>query len=183
MNVKRQSGSVLAISLVILTAITLISITSLQRSGIQTRIVTNVQHDELLFNQDQAYQALWISELRKNETGDDFLAAALKKFTQDEVGIKTYSAVALTQSSLTSLPGMINQNIISAANILYVPHEPAGDNDIIALAEGEEAGQRINFLFTLNTQTRIQGATRSKSQASGLTFPGLNASLHTAYAP
>ena len=47
---KKRSGSVLAISLVILTAITLISISSLQRSGLQTKIVANIQHQEQLFN-------------------------------------------------------------------------------------------------------------------------------------
>lgn len=47
---SKQKASALAISLVLLTAITLISITSLQRSGLQTRIVANNQHSEAGFN-------------------------------------------------------------------------------------------------------------------------------------
>jgi len=47
---SRQSGSVLAISLVLLTAITLIALMGLQRSGLQSRIVANIQHKERIFN-------------------------------------------------------------------------------------------------------------------------------------
>lgn len=45
-----QSGSVLAISLVLLTAITLIALMGLQRSGLQTKIVANSQHRETVYN-------------------------------------------------------------------------------------------------------------------------------------
>lgn len=47
---SKQKASALAISLILLTAITLISISSLQRSGLQTRIVANNQHAEAGFN-------------------------------------------------------------------------------------------------------------------------------------
>ena len=43
---QSTKGSTLAISLVILTAITLISISSLQRSGLQSRMVGSIQHKE-----------------------------------------------------------------------------------------------------------------------------------------
>jgi hypothetical protein len=45
-----SKGSALAISLTILTAITLISVTALQRSGIQGRMVGNIQHKEQGFH-------------------------------------------------------------------------------------------------------------------------------------
>ena len=45
-----QSGSALAIGLVILTAITLVSVTAMQRSGIQGRMVGNIQHQEQAFH-------------------------------------------------------------------------------------------------------------------------------------
>ena len=47
---SRQSGSVLAISLVLLTAITLIALMGLQRSGLQTKIVANIQHKERTYH-------------------------------------------------------------------------------------------------------------------------------------
>lgn len=52
---RSNRGSVLAISLVILTAITLISISSLQRSGLQTRMLGNVLHKENNFHNDNNY--------------------------------------------------------------------------------------------------------------------------------
>lgn len=45
-----NKGSTLAIGLVILTAITLVSVSSLQRSGIQGRMVGNIQHQEKGFH-------------------------------------------------------------------------------------------------------------------------------------
>jgi hypothetical protein len=45
-----NKGSALAIGLVILTAITLVSITAIQRSGIQGRMVGNVQHKQQAFH-------------------------------------------------------------------------------------------------------------------------------------
>lgn len=45
-----NKGSALAIGLVILTAITLVSITAMQRSGIQGRMVGNIQHQEQAFH-------------------------------------------------------------------------------------------------------------------------------------
>lgn len=45
-----NTGSALAIGLVILTAITLVSITAMQRSGIQGRMVGNIQHKEQAFH-------------------------------------------------------------------------------------------------------------------------------------
>ena len=45
-----NKGSVLALSLVILTAITLVSITAMQRSGLQGKMVGNIQHKEQAFH-------------------------------------------------------------------------------------------------------------------------------------
>lgn len=45
-----NKGSALAIGLVILTAITLVSVTAMQRSGIQGRMVGNVQHKQQAFH-------------------------------------------------------------------------------------------------------------------------------------
>lgn len=47
---NKESGSVLAISLILLTAITSIAMLGLHRSGLQTKIVSNLQHRETVFN-------------------------------------------------------------------------------------------------------------------------------------
>jgi len=48
---RKQSGAVLAISLVMLTAITFLALMNMQRSGLQTRIVANIQQKEMVFNE------------------------------------------------------------------------------------------------------------------------------------
>lgn len=58
---SQATGSVLAISLVLLTAITLIAIMGMQRAGLQTKIAANIQHREVAFNTalgdiDKVYQ-------------------------------------------------------------------------------------------------------------------------------
>ena len=58
---SNSTGSVLAISLVLLTAITLIAIMGMQRAGLQTKIVANIQHKETAFHTaltdiDKVYQ-------------------------------------------------------------------------------------------------------------------------------
>ena len=65
----KQKGSALAVSLVLLTAITLISISSMQRSGLQTRIVANLQHHEILFQTTLNEQEYWWGELQKRIQG------------------------------------------------------------------------------------------------------------------
>ena len=52
--IKKQQGSALAIGLVLLAAITMISVTALQRSGIQGRMIANQQHNELGFQLAQS---------------------------------------------------------------------------------------------------------------------------------
>jgi Tfp pilus assembly protein PilX len=46
---SHSAGSVLAISLVLLTAITLIAMMGMQRAGLQTKIAANIQHKENTF--------------------------------------------------------------------------------------------------------------------------------------
>ena len=48
---RKQSGAVLAISLVMLTAITFLALMNMQRSGLQTKIVANIKQKELVFNE------------------------------------------------------------------------------------------------------------------------------------
>ena len=67
---KKASGSVLAISLILLTAITSIAMLGLHRSGLQTKIVSNLQHREAVFNAalndiDGAYDQIQESNMQQ----------------------------------------------------------------------------------------------------------------------
>lgn len=61
---KKQSGAVLAISLVMLTAITFLAIMGMERSGLQTRIVANIKIKEIVFNEGMAENDAAIFEYR-----------------------------------------------------------------------------------------------------------------------
>lgn len=163
-----QSGSALAISLVILTAITLISISSLERSGLQTKIVANIQHHEQLFNACNSEQEHWFSELQKSISGDNLLAQPLRKYVLSLEGEKIYSPVELVSK-------MSRPHINTQSEILYIPPEPGR----IALAVGEEVGQRINYRFNIDCQASVPTITKVNNQQTGINFPGLNADQHT----
>lgn len=158
-----QSGSALAISLVILTAITLISITSLQRSGLQTKIVANIQHKEQLFRIANSDQEHWFNELRNSIAGDNLLALPLASFTQDAAGEITYNPVDLGQRQNY-------ERINSNTNIIHIPTEEDG----IALASGQDVHDRINFRFNLNSTASPVIGDKQSNQQTGISFPGLN---------
>jgi hypothetical protein len=174
---KKQSGSVLAISLVLLTAITLISITSMQRSGLQTKIVANIQHHEQLFTTAQSDQEFWYSELKTSDIGDDLLAEALREYIQDAAGIKTYSPVILDPLNIQNYSNAPSRFITVQSSILFTPPQA----NQIALAQGEEANQRIKFRFDVDSQSTIPRTGRSANQQTGIVFPGLNLAQHSAF--
>jgi Tfp pilus assembly protein PilX len=163
MSFQRQSGSALAISLVILTAITLISITSLQRSGIQTKIVANIQHQQQLFNAANSDQEHWFVQLRNSISGDNLLAQPLSAREIDADGTVTYAPVDL---------GIRHQyeRINSNTSITYIPTQVGG----IALASGQEVNDRINFRFNMDTIASARIGNKQNNQQTGVSFPGLN---------
>lgn len=67
-NIKTQSGAVLAVSLIMLTAITFLAFMGMQRSGLQTRIVANIQQKEIVFNDAKAEFETAFGEYRDYST-------------------------------------------------------------------------------------------------------------------
>ncbi|MFT4907400.1 MAG: hypothetical protein ACI978_001482 [Oleispira sp.] len=65
---RQQTGSVLAISLVLLTVITLVAVMSMQRAGLQTKIVGHVQHKEAAFQKAQSELEKAYRDIQKGDT-------------------------------------------------------------------------------------------------------------------
>jgi hypothetical protein len=87
----KEKGSVLVISLVLLTAITLISITSLQRTNLQTRIIANVQHSESGFNiANSELDEIYLTYISDSASTQD-LSDALDNFTLDANDDKVFN--------------------------------------------------------------------------------------------
>tara|TARA_B110000196_G_scaffold318032_1_gene332486 strand:- start:2010 stop:2540 length:531 start_codon:yes stop_codon:yes gene_type:complete len=109
----KEKGSVLVISLVLLTAITLISITSLQRTNLQTRIIANVQHSENGFNiANSELDEIYLTYLSNSASTKD-LTNALDNFTLDANDKKVFnpqtsSLVSSYKTKIANKPNSID---------------------------------------------------------------------------
>lgn len=166
---NRNKGSVLAISLVILTAITLISVFALERSGLQAKIVRNIQHSEMLFNSSLNEQEYWTKQLRIPLSGDDLLSEPLSSFVLNKDNSATYLPVLLDVM-------VEDLNAITLVNnLIYIPNE-VGD---FALAEGDEVNERINYRLQLSSTASINIRNTPSIQTTGISFSGLNISKNS----
>lgn len=174
-TISKQSGSVLAISLVLLTAITILAVMNMQRAGLQTRINANISHREELFNTDSNEQESWVFQIKTASTGDPILSAPMRAFNLNGDGSRTYRPEPL--AVINALPN--NVQVIN--QLLLIPPTPG----INALAQGEEGGDRVKFNYQLQSQagipTRVGGRTMTETQITGLSFPGLNTSKNSLF--
>jgi len=114
-----QSGSVLSISLVLLTAITLIALTGMQRSGLQTKIVANLQHKETTFIAAQniledAYDSFQTSDTQVLSDAMD-----AQKNSQYQTDIGTNPEDIDSPSVPINLGTPLNPNITATSNLTY----------------------------------------------------------------
>lgn len=180
-TINNQSGSVLAISLVLLTAITLLAAMNMQRSSLQTRITANILHKEQNFNNALNYQKAWFTTLSTIGTGDPILSAPLRSFNGVNAdGSRNYTPVLL--DPLMAPPIVLPNNEV-IENQLIVVGVTEGVN---ALAQGQESGNRVTYKYQLWSQarmnTRTQGRSATEFQVTGVSFPGLNTSKNSLYA-
>ena len=168
MKYKNQTGSVLAISLVLLTAITLIAMMGLQRSGLQTKIVANIQHDEMAFQAASNEQEFWYDLYNTRGDSSKLLFDIMAKVDIDNEGARTQAAFDLEPS----LPRGALIQLQVASNSLYVPPE-IGSNDI-NLAAGHDIGNYTNHYFQLDSAATFQNRPSIASpQRTGFHFPAL----------
>lgn len=168
---SRNKGSTLAISLVLLTVITLIAVTSMQRSGLQTRMVANIQHVEMLFNTAMNDQEYWFTQLQLEESGDSLLSEPLSSFELDENNQRSYLPVELE-------PVIEEPKIIQLASSLL--HIPPTEGQL-SLSEGNEVNSRIDYDFQLSSKAQFKTRSMLANQQTGLSFSGLNNQQNSMY--
>lgn len=114
---KHQSGSVLAISLVLLTAITIMALMGLQRSGLQNKIVANIQHKELAFRKASFTAEDEVFAL--NDLSDENLRKELEKATSAFYASKENSSASesYTYSRQDNLSNYSNKTINSRISL------------------------------------------------------------------
>jgi hypothetical protein len=175
-SVQKQSGAVLAISLVLLSAITLLAAMNMQRAGLQTRITSNIFHKEETFNTVLSDQDTWFFDLSNTDLSDPILSAPIRQFNLDN-GTKNYTPVALTQLNQSG-----SSFAVQVDNQLIMTEAIRGQN---SLAEGDEAGNRVLFRYRLWSRGDIAGrpvdSSTSQYQVSGISFPALDSRKNSLY--
>ncbi len=173
---QKQSGAVLAISLVLLSAITLLAAMNMQRAGLQTRIASNITHKEATFNTVLSEQDRWFFDLSTMDLSNPILSAPIRQFNLN-AGTKVY-----TPSKLNQLSQAGTAYAIDIDNQLIMTDVITGKN---SLASGEEVNNRVLFRYRLwsrgDISGRPAGSSTSEYQVSGISFPALNSSKNTLY--
>lgn len=166
-----QSGSVLAIGLALLTVITLIAMMSLQRSGLQTKIVANILHKERIFNTSMNEQEHWNSQYTNNP--NRYILEIVNNIAADGTPIP----LDLGAETLPESPQSSTHDRLEVQSLATYILPSATD---ITLAEGEEAGSRRVYNFKLDSDSSFKNRPNINSkQSSGFSFPGLNISQNS----
>jgi Tfp pilus assembly protein PilX len=166
----QQTGSALAISLVLLTAITLISITSLQRSGLQTKIVANSQHSEAAFHAANNE----LEEMFEAYANDPNAAAALSETIDDydiEDGEKKY-----IESNITGVNSSYQENAQTNPRHVQIASRTIIHTGQPIFSSGNSQGGFTTYRFEATTVANTPNGRTSSSQSSGIEFigPALN---------
>lgn len=168
---NNQKGSVLAICLVILTAITVISAMSMQRSVLQTRIVGNIQHKEAVFKAAMNEQEFWFRTYREAGRNNSTLTAPSNSFIPDANGNRNYTAVPLPSSGNEPNEIQVNNTVTFIAS---TPNKSV-------LVEGEEPNNEVSNKLEVRSLITIRNRTYISDQRTGMTYPSLNTSKNSLY--
>lgn len=184
---KTQLGSTLAISLVILTAVTIISVTAMQRSGLQGRMVGNIQFKERAFQITNSDQESIFQFYSSQSSATKALSAPLNSFNSSDAGkfdesgdaVKDENNVAIIESVRNFTPVSTGHKSAYSdynaktskdlkmditSNILHT-----GESN--SLVEGFSIGTFVEFGFITTTVTSnpVSGKELS-SQSSGIKY-------------
>lgn len=167
-----QNGSVLAISLVLLTAITLLSMMGLQRSGLQTKIVANIQHKEAAFNADLSEQKAQLNAYTKAPSPTDPSPDTLKLLFDIINNFSISSAFEKTQET-TVLTAILNPTHLQLSSTIRY-RLPEENSNEINLPIGYEGDTYTNHFFQLDsTASSNNSSSIASSQRTGFHFPAL----------
>jgi len=150
-NIKSNKGSALAIGLTILTAITLISVTALQRSGIQGRMVGSIQHKEQGFHAANSELEEIYQFYATQSSATKALSSPLNSF-DIVAGEPVYQAVP---AGHTSTYGHYDPQ--SSAHPAYTPLQVNSDVQHTglrsSLVEGFSVGSFVEYGFVVSAQS------------------------------
>ncbi|MFT4907391.1 MAG: hypothetical protein ACI978_001473 [Oleispira sp.] len=144
---RRNKGSALAIGLTILTAITLISVSALQRSGIQGRMVGNIQHQEQGFHAANGELEEIYQFYATQASATEALSAPLNSFGITN-GEQIFSPVGPGHPSSYSSYHSGSQGAARLTVVSDIQHTGVKSS----LVEGFSIGTFVEYGFTVSAQ-------------------------------
>lgn len=150
-----NKGSTLAISLTILTAITLVSVSSLQRSGLQGRMVGSIQHKETGFHAANGELKEIYNFYATQASATQALSSPLNSFTivNNEPAFKPVSPGHTSSYNTQHSKGYEeNGNSKAASPRLTVASEIEHTGVKNTLVEGFSVGTFVEYGFTASAQ-------------------------------
>ena len=162
--IKQNKGSALAISLVILTSVTLGAVYAMQRSGTQLKLVANMQHLQTIDSYAVSNNEGALEYLRGNV---DPLANALRAKQRDEFGNPILDANGNEMmNSVEIFP--------NAQDRLVVPNTLALDDSLVfvrnVLGDGSSIGVSRSFQYEISTTVSQRTGVMSEQIMTGFLY-------------
>lgn len=167
---KSNRGSTLAISLVILTSVTLAAVYAMQQSATQLKMIANMEHQHTINGYAQSCSEGGFKHLRSNiaRLGDatrsnQESSPGQPLLDSDGQPVKKAISVYLSESDAISTPEFLNMtcNFISKGN---------KNGEGIALANGSSVGQSKDYFFEIEASVSQNTGNMSDKRVLGFFY-------------
>lgn len=162
LNRRRQRGSALVVSLIMLTAVTFLAIVNLQSSTTQIRIVSNLQTKETVFHTSKREVLSKFSKYRRNGQSSDEMSLAISQWVNGDVASLS-ADVAVDTDVINSINTTLRFRNNTPVNFNY------------GFSSDSSVGHLTRMKFELVTDTLDKTQRFSSSQDLGFTFQRISA--------
>lgn len=160
---KKQSGAALIISLIVLIAVSLLAVSGINRSSIETKIVGVSLNRELLFNAALTETEAVLATLNNTvEKSDEIIIDTIKNFTVNAEGKKEFSTTDVQTFDADSL---------NTSNIVY-----DSQLKVAQIGYGQLTGESVNSrrIYKMQLNVSATRSNRKSEQESGLELYAIN---------
>lgn len=165
---KEQSGSVLVISLVILSVITITSIVAIQRSTMQLKMVGSMQRGQAVFNStfDYLTEGQEQMNLALSNGGADVRGMLSRLIDDSNLSVDVFSQFNWQEPSASKEVGGVSGTL----SISDFDNYSAADINPNHLKSREGGNSEITYFFTFAATGQDRSGNITSSQEFGLTF-------------
>ncbi len=161
----RMQGSALVLSLVILTAITLGAMVAMQRSTLQLRMVSNMQHNQQVFDATYSYASQAYYLMSQNSAATRSMMATI--LADEDTTVEIYTANSWSEPSLPSIVGGVDGTLaISNSTAATNTNNP----NYLKANSGNSSGSQATYYFSYNATGTDSSGRISSTQEIGLSY-------------